>query len=268
MQTACRGVIEGMEGFSDTAGHAAAHRRCGRADPPQVQGEARRQGDTRRREGAPAPRAVRDVRAGAHPRRQRRSSSRRLPRPQAARERNVLGTPIFGEGISTARAVRRSELKQTPAWAFAGGDRNSGGRKTRRANTTGPATTSLTAAEKAGCKIMVTLGGTPEWTRPFKVPTPAAGWTKPPAGTGAPATGYSTRSHGTLRKVDYRVLPALLEGRQGRLWGVENYNEPWEGGGISGWARDMLQYRALQKLIATLPAASRPTSRCSPPARS
>ena len=36
----------------------------------------------------------------------------------------------------------------------------------------------------------------------------------------------------------------------GALWGVENYNEPWEGGGISGWARDCLQYRELQKLIS------------------
>ena len=26
---------------------------------------------------------------------------------------------------------------------------------------------------------------------------------------------------------------------RGALWGLENYNEPWEGGGISGWARDM-----------------------------
>ena len=30
---------------------------------------------------------------------------------------------------------------------------------------------------------------------------------------------------------------------------MENYNEPWEGGGISGWARDCLQYREIQKLI-------------------
>ena len=36
---------------------------------------------------------------------------------------------------------------------------------------------------------------------------------------------------------------------KGALWGFENYNEPWEGGGISGWARDLVQYRAIQKLI-------------------
>jgi hypothetical protein len=38
---------------------------------------------------------------------------------------------------------------------------------------------------------------------------------------------------------------------KGGLWGLENYNEPWEGGGISGWASDSPRYRDLQKLIAT-----------------
>ncbi|MFW6161277.1 MAG: hypothetical protein ACODAJ_00825, partial [Planctomycetota bacterium] len=37
----------------------------------------------------------------------------------------------------------------------------------------------------------------------------------------------------------------------GALWGLELYNEPWEGGGISGWARDMTEYRKLFKLMAT-----------------
>lgn len=108
------------------------------------------------------------------------------------------------------------------------------------------------AAEKAGCKIMVTLGGHPGWTRPFDQPTPAVNW--------SPKTGgYSGTG-------DWCCKPELYEryGRwitafcqrywkdgKGALWGLENYNEPWEGGGISGWARDLLQYRAVQKLIAT-----------------
>ena len=41
------------------------------------------------------------------------------------------------------------------------------------------------------------------------------------------------------------------EDGKGGLWGLENYNEPWEGGGISGWASDSPRYRELQKLIAT-----------------
>ncbi|MFW6107060.1 MAG: hypothetical protein ACOC8A_00065 [bacterium] len=41
------------------------------------------------------------------------------------------------------------------------------------------------------------------------------------------------------------------KGGQGALWGLELYNEPWEGGGISGWARDMLEYRKMFKIMAT-----------------
>jgi len=40
------------------------------------------------------------------------------------------------------------------------------------------------------------------------------------------------------------------ENGKGGLWGLENFNEPWEGGGISGWARDMLEYREIQRVIA------------------
>jgi hypothetical protein len=108
------------------------------------------------------------------------------------------------------------------------------------------------AAEKAGCRIMVTLGGHSGWLWTFGEPTPAAGWR--PGSFGYSGTG------------DWVCKPEMYEryGRwitdfcrrywkngHGALWGLENYNEPWEGGGISGWARDMLQYRALQKVIAT-----------------
>ena len=37
---------------------------------------------------------------------------------------------------------------------------------------------------------------------------------------------------------------------KGGLWGLENYNEPWEGGGISRLGPRLLQYREIQKLIA------------------
>ncbi len=99
---------------------------------------------------------------------------------------------------------------------------------------------------------MVTLGGHSGWLWTFGEPTPAAGWR--PGSFGYGGTG------------DWVCKPELYEryGKwitdfcrrywkdgHGALWGLENYNEPWEGGGISGWARDMLQYRAVQKLIAT-----------------
>ncbi|MGI6495796.1 MAG: hypothetical protein ACOX5G_06870 [Kiritimatiellia bacterium] len=36
----------------------------------------------------------------------------------------------------------------------------------------------------------------------------------------------------------------------GTLWGFENYNEPWEGGGISGYARDCVSWRDWQRILA------------------
>ena len=108
------------------------------------------------------------------------------------------------------------------------------------------------AAEKAGCKIMVTLGGHSGWRWTFGEPTPAAGWTPG-------CFGYSGTGDWVCKPELYerygRWITAFCQrywkGGRGALWGLENYNEPWEGGGISGWARDMLQYRAVQKLIAT-----------------
>ena len=108
------------------------------------------------------------------------------------------------------------------------------------------------AAEKAGCKIMVTLGGHPQWTRPFGPPTPAARW--------HPKSGGYWGTGDWLCKPDLyprygKWITAFCErywkDGKGALWGLENYNEPWEGGGISGWARDCLEYRKIQKLIAT-----------------
>lgn len=107
------------------------------------------------------------------------------------------------------------------------------------------------AAEKAHEQVMITLGGSPDWSRPFHEPTPAARWT-PQTG------GYGGTGDWVLPPALYarygKWITALCEryhkDASGPLWGIDNYNEPWEGGGISGWARDMIQYRALQKLIA------------------
>lgn len=108
------------------------------------------------------------------------------------------------------------------------------------------------AAEAAGCRIMVTLGGHPSWSRPFGEPTPASGW-RPDSG------GYWGTGDWCCKPEHYerygKWITAFCEryhkGGKGGLWGLENYNEPWEGGGISGWARDMTQYRALQRTIGT-----------------
>jgi len=53
-----------------------------------------------------------------------------------------------------------------------------------------------------------------------------------------------------IREMDEEFVKRYWDNGNGALWGVENYNEPWEGGGISGWARDCLQYREIQKLIS------------------
>jgi hypothetical protein len=108
------------------------------------------------------------------------------------------------------------------------------------------------AAEKAGCKIMVTLGGHSGWRWTFGEPTPAAGWR--PGCFGYGGTGdwvCKPELYERYGKWITAFCERYWKGGRGALWGLENYNEPWEGGGISGWARDMLQYRAIQKLIAT-----------------
>ncbi|HEY3324198.1 MAG TPA: hypothetical protein VGP72_27350 [Planctomycetota bacterium] len=108
------------------------------------------------------------------------------------------------------------------------------------------------AAEKAGCKIMVTLGGHHGHLRPFVEPVPAVGW-KPGSG------GYGGTGDWVCAPDQYerygKWITAFCErywkDGKGPLWGIDNYNEPWEGGGISGWARDCREYRKLQKVIAT-----------------
>jgi hypothetical protein len=109
------------------------------------------------------------------------------------------------------------------------------------------------AAKEAGCKIMSTPGATPEWTWPFAPnQTPAA---VPSDWDGSPYGGRSDwvcdpKYYPAYEKWMKEFAQRYWDNGNGALWGVENYNEPWEGGGISGWARDCLQYREIQKLIS------------------
>ncbi len=108
----------------------------------------------------------------------------------------------------------------------------------------------VTTKHKIG--IMGTLGGmNGDWWH-FRVePTPAAGWTDK-------CFGYSGSGDWVIDPQYYprygKWITAFCQrywkDGKGSLWGLENYNEPWEGGGISGWARDMIQYREIQKVIA------------------
>ncbi len=108
------------------------------------------------------------------------------------------------------------------------------------------------AAKAAGCKIMSTPGATPEWTWPFAPhQTPAAvgpDWDGNPYG-GRADWVCDPKYYPEYEKWMKAFVKRYWDNGNGALWGVENYNEPWEGGGISGWARDCLQYREIQKLI-------------------
>ncbi|MGI6495024.1 MAG: hypothetical protein ACOX5G_02865 [Kiritimatiellia bacterium] len=112
--------------------------------------------------------------------------------------------------------------------------------------------TYFAAMKEAGCQVMVTLGGHPMWTRPFHEPTPAARWTPQTGGYGGTGDWLCAPANDErYGKWIEQFAARYWEDGKGGLWGLENYNEPWEGGGISGWASDCLRYRDLQKLIAT-----------------
>jgi len=108
------------------------------------------------------------------------------------------------------------------------------------------------AASAAGLKVMVTLGAHPQWTWAFpNDPTPASGWR--PDTSGYSGTGdwlCKPELYPRYEKWVTAFCERYWKDGKGPLWGLENYNEPWEGGGISGWARDCLEYREIQRTIA------------------
>ncbi len=111
----------------------------------------------------------------------------------------------------------------------------------------------FSALEEAHLQVMVTLGGHSQAFYPFTPDqTPAS---VAPNWDGSPYWGQADWLCDPKLYPRYGQWITALAQRywkdgKGALWGFENYNEPWEGGGISGWARDLVQYRAIQKLIA------------------
>lgn len=174
----------------------------------------------------------------------------RIPEPRAAG--TVENTPLFGDGSffdDPARyPMRAQEYARLGVHGFRGEQSWSPNDKGEVDWTRDDALYS--ALEANHIQEMVTLESQGWSVLPFKEPVPAAGYVDTP---------YS--GHG-----DWLIAPDMYprygewitafaqrywKGGKGGIWAIENFNEPWEGGGISGWARDMLQYRALQKLIAT-----------------
>jgi hypothetical protein len=173
----------------------------------------------------------------------------RVPQPRA--DGTVDNVPIFGEGALVDSDGRRAEYYAR--MGVRGWRTEASWNEKEDGNVDWTNYDKLfEAAKEAGCQVMITLGSHPEWTRPFSVPTPAAGWTPE-------KKGYGGTGDWLCRPELYSRYGAWIEGfvrrywedGKGGLWGLENYNEPWEGGGISGWASDSPRYRELQKLIAT-----------------
>lgn len=249
-------VVQGLAGWSDTAGHAPIVDLLGEPvvcplaitfdDQPVKTVEVR---------NLPLPQrlgtyAVILTRGGQ---RSFLCTVARVPRPRA--NGTVENTPIFGEG-----QFMNGDLNLKTAIYGRMGIR--GWRSELGWNEKEDGTVDWTkddklfaAARSAGCRIMVTLGGMSGWPWPFQVAqTPAAVGNKP-NWDGSPYNGQSDWLCGPERYPRYgKWIEAFCqrygEQGQGGLWGLENYNEPWEGGGISGWARDCLQYREIQKTIA------------------
>jgi len=249
-------VAAGMEGFSDTAGHAPIFDLIGK---PIVHPFTVTFGDAATAEfelkGVPLP-----ARFGTYAmvlvrgdRRQFLGTLARVPAPRPYG--TVENTPIFGEGqfmggdLRTRAAIYgrmgirgwRSEL----SW-----------NETEDGQVNWNSYDALFAAAKsAGCRIMVTLGGMGGWMWPFKFKQTPASVGNNPNWDGNPYWGQCDWLCGPELYPRYEKWIAAFcqrywEDGKGGLWGLENYNEPWEGGGISGWARDCVQYREIQRTIA------------------
>ncbi len=247
--------VEGDKGFSDTAGKAPLIALEGQprrhpfqvtfTDKPQTKVELK---------NLPLPDRFGTYALLLLRRREPPVSHHALPSSHACAGGTIMNTPIFGEGVFIDRQERYAERAKTFARMGVRGWRSELGWS---ANEKGEMDWSrydaiFSAAEKAGCQVMATFGASPDWTRPFKVPTPAVGWT--PQTGGYSGTGdwvCDPKYYDRYGQWITAFCQRYWKGGKGGLWGIENYNEPWEGGGISGWARDMVQYRALQKLIAT-----------------
>ncbi|MBM2810128.1 MAG: hypothetical protein HW416_887, partial [Chloroflexi bacterium] len=246
--------LDGMEGYTDGGGHAPVIELAGAPIRHQFRADLGSEAETALElRDLPLP-----ARFGTYAlvldrggKRQLLATVARVPRPRPYG--TIENTPILGEGAMLDEPDRYAQRGQQYARMGVRGwrtevswsEREDGSYDWSRYDAI------FQAAEDSGIKIMVTLGTHPTWAQPFRGPTPAAGW-RPTTG------GYSGTG-------DWLTTPDLYEryGRwitafcerywkdgRGALWGLENYNEPWEGGGISGWARDALEYRKLQKLIA------------------
>jgi hypothetical protein len=170
----------------------------------------------------------------------------------------VENTPIFGEGALLSCYARDQSPKMISRLGIRGVRCEISWRANKADGTYDwKEYDGLTADLKAGgVQAMFTLGGvdrsrygiqTKEWS-----PVPAAvttNWNGTPYG-GQADWGCDPKYFDQYEAWVKQFCERYWEGGKGALWGLENYNEPWEGGGISGYARDGLSYREWQKRMA------------------
>ncbi len=170
----------------------------------------------------------------------------------------VENTPVFGEGqifggfkdkAEAAKAFHRMGVRgvrKEISWSGNNPDGSYDWEKYDR----------LTGYLKAGgIKAMFTLGGctSKKYGIPTRnKPTPAA---VKPDWDGSPYWGNADWGCAPKHFPEYaawvkKFAARYWEDGKGALWGFENYNEPWEGGGISGYARDCISYRDWQRHLA------------------
>ena len=248
--------IEGMEGYTDTGGHAPLIGLEGKsilhklkvefADKPEAEVDVK---------DLPVP-----AKFGTFALILVRSQDRRflgtvcrVPKP---REGGTLETtPIFGEsGFMNPRERLAERAAAYQRMGVHGMRYEIGWNESKDGQYNWDNTDAMfNACEAAGLQLMITLGGHPQWSYPFTPDqTPAV---VKPDWDGSPYWGQCDWLCDPKDYPRYGQWIAALCQRywkdgKGALWGLENYNEPWEGGGISGWARDGREYRSIQKLIA------------------
>ncbi len=106
----------------------------------------------------------------------------------------------------------------------------------------------------AGLRVMYTIGGVSPsrygmaWGGPGVPAAVEPGWDGSPY-WGQADWGCAPQYFDVYGEWVRAFIERYWEDGKGALWGVENYNEPWEGAGISGYARDCRVFADWQKIL-------------------
>lgn len=101
----------------------------------------------------------------------------------------------------------------------------------------------MKALEAAEMQALVTISGHPAWSMPFGAPTPGVTAENPD-------TSCEPAHYAAFGRFVFAFCSRYWREGQGALWGIEHWNEPWEGLSGSGWGSDARHYRELMRQIA------------------